>query len=114
MSLGITHVILRTTTRTRTLKGGGFGLTWRKRLAKQRKDFWEDEMVLHVLIEGLGDGSEEVERYGGGGSRHEKRPNIDRSHVEGHERMAKDYFADEHVYGPGIFRWRYRMQRGLF
>ena len=27
MSLGITHVILKTTTRTRTLKGGGFGLT---------------------------------------------------------------------------------------
>ena len=26
-SLGITHVILKTTTRTRTLKGGGFGLT---------------------------------------------------------------------------------------
>ena len=91
---------------------------WRKRLAKQRKDFWEDdqqdEMVLQVLIEGLGEQNEEVERYGGGGSRPGKRPNIDRSHVEGHERMMKDYFADEPVYGPGIFRRRYRMQRGLF
>ena len=27
MSLGISHVILKTITRTRTLKGGGFGLT---------------------------------------------------------------------------------------
>ena len=26
-SFGMTHVILETTTRTRTLKGGGFGLT---------------------------------------------------------------------------------------
>ena len=51
---------------------------WRKRLAKQRRDFWEDdqqdEMVLQILIEELREQSEEVERYGGGGSRPWKRP----------------------------------------
>ena len=40
MSFGMTHVILKTTTRTRTLKGGGFGLTGTVCSSKGNATMW--------------------------------------------------------------------------
>ena len=48
-----------------------------------------------------------------GGSRLRKASNIERYRHEMHERMMLDYFCDTPVYGPGLFRHRYRMWRSL-
>ncbi|XP_020257992.1 putative nuclease HARBI1 [Asparagus officinalis] len=39
---------------------------------------------------------------------------IQRDRVQGHNRLYRDYFAEEPVYGPRIFRRRFRMHRPLF
>ena len=49
-----------------------------------------------------------------GGSRPGRAPNVDRGIQQGHERIIKDYFAPEPVYGEKVFRRRFRMHRLLF
>jgi hypothetical protein len=49
-----------------------------------------------------------------GGSRPGRRGNIERDRLEMHARMIKDYFADNPIYGPSLFRRRFRMQCSLF
>jgi len=43
-----------------------------------------------------------------------RKPNIDREFREGTERIFRDYFAPNPVYGDLFFRRRFRMQRTLF
>jgi hypothetical protein len=74
----------------------------------------EEEMALTVLIDSLGMVNEIQERRTHGGSRLGKRANIDREREVGHERIMKDYFGENPVYPPHIFRRRFRMQRCLF
>lgn len=62
----------------------------------------------------LGVENEVVERRDPGGSRPGKRANIKRIHLEGHEKMFRDYFAEAPTYPLGMFRCRYRIQRPLF
>ena len=74
----------------------------------------EDDVVMNFV---LGLGFVNLERALPsirGGSRPGKSPNIERFRVEMHHRMISDYFCDEPVYGPNLFRRRYRMQRSLF
>ena len=49
-----------------------------------------------------------------GGSRPGRSPNINRNSLEGHERIIKDYFADQPIYDEKLFRRRFRMRRALF
>jgi hypothetical protein len=49
----------------------------------------------------------------GGGSQPGKAQNIERFRHAMHERMMQDYFCDTPVYGPALFRRRYRMRRSL-
>ena len=49
-----------------------------------------------------------------GGSRPGKRPNINRESQSGHDRIIKDYFAEQPIYGDKLFRRRFRMRRSLF
>ena len=39
---------------------------------------------------------------------------IDRNHLAGHRRLYDDYFAEEPVYPPNLFRRKFRMRRSLF
>ncbi|XP_020266933.1 uncharacterized protein LOC109842471 [Asparagus officinalis] len=39
---------------------------------------------------------------------------IQRDRVQGHNRLYRDYFAEEPVYGPRLFRRRFQMHRPLF
>lgn len=51
----------------------------------------------------------------GGGSRPGKAPNLDRSHLQGHQGLLRDYFVDGPQCFPAEkFRRRYRMNRNLF
>jgi hypothetical protein len=54
------------------------------------------------------------ERPQHGGSRPGRAPNVDRGIQQGHERIIRDYFAPEPVYGEKVFRRRFRMRRSLF
>jgi hypothetical protein len=91
---------------------------WRRRLASQRQDLLDDdeeeEMALRVLIDNLGMENEIQGQRSHGGSRPGKRANIDRECDVGHERIMKDYFGENPVYPPRIFRRRFRMQQCLF
>jgi hypothetical protein len=87
--------------------------SWRRRLAFQREELLnddeEDDLILLVMIKSLGVENEVVERRDPGGSRLGKRANIQRNHLEGHEKMFRDYFSETPTYPLGIFRRRYRM-----
>ncbi|KAF5794373.1 putative harbinger transposase-derived protein [Helianthus annuus] len=39
---------------------------------------------------------------------------IRRNHIQGHERLYRDYFAENPVYPSNLFRLRFRMSRPLF
>jgi hypothetical protein len=84
-------------------------------LASQRQDLLdyeeEDEMALRVLIDNLRMEDEIQERRGHGGLRPGKRANIDREREVGHKRIMKDYFGEDLVYPPHIFRPCFQMQR---
>ena len=47
-------------------------------------------------------------------SQRKRRRYIDRNHLAGHKRLYDDYFAEEPVYPPKLFRRRFRMRRSLF
>jgi hypothetical protein len=48
------------------------------------------------------------------GSRPGRRGNIERDRLQMHAWMMKDYFCDNLIYGPTLFRRRFRMRRSLF
>jgi hypothetical protein len=87
---------------------------WRRRLASQRQDLLDDdeeeEMALRVLIDNMEMENEIQGWKSHGGSRPGKQANIDREHEVRHERIMKDYFGEDLVYLPHIFRRRFRMQ----
>jgi hypothetical protein len=74
----------------------------------------EEEMALRVLIDNLELENEIQERRNHGGLRPGKRANIDQEREFGHERIMKDYFGEDPVYSPHVFRHRYRMQQCLY
>jgi hypothetical protein len=49
----------------------------------------------------------------GGGSQPGKARNSERFRHAMHQRMMHDYLCDTPVYGPALFRHRYRMRRSL-
>jgi hypothetical protein len=91
---------------------------WRRRLASQRQDLLDDdeeeEMALRLLVENMGMENEIQGRPSPGGSRPGKRENIDREREVGYKRIMKDYFGEDPVYPPHLFRRRFRMQWCLF
>jgi hypothetical protein len=92
--------------------------TWRRRLASQRQDLLDDdeeeEMALRLLVENMGMENEIQGQTSHGGSRPGKWANTDREREVGYERIMKDYFGEDPVYPPHLFRRRFRMQRCLF
>ncbi|KAK9983643.1 hypothetical protein SO802_033168 [Lithocarpus litseifolius] len=60
----------------------------------------EDEIIIKLLM--------------GETSQRKCRRYIDRNHLAGHKRLYDDYFAEEPVYPPKVFRRRFRMRRSLF
>ncbi|XP_065621849.1 uncharacterized protein LOC112037137 [Quercus suber] len=60
----------------------------------------EDEIITKLLT--------------GSTSQRRHRRYIDRNHLAGHRRLYDDYFAEEPVYPPNLFRRRFRMRRSLF
>jgi hypothetical protein len=87
---------------------------WARLLASQEsimEDDEEDEFNLNLVL-GLGRNNEgiplpKVLR----GFRRRKAPNIERHRYAMHEKMMGD---NAPIYGPGLFRWWYQMQRSLF
>ena len=43
-----------------------------------------------------------------------RRRYINRNHLAGHKRLYDDYFVEELVYSPKVFRRRFRMRRSIF
>eukprot|EP00475_Leptophrys_vorax_P044887 TRINITY_DN9155_c0_g1_i1.p1 TRINITY_DN9155_c0_g1~~TRINITY_DN9155_c0_g1_i1.p1 ORF type:complete len:121 (-),score=36.60 TRINITY_DN9155_c0_g1_i1:79-441(-) len=75
--------------------------------------FFEDDELddfMNKLIseQGMGVGVEMPS------SRFGKHPNIDRSMDEDHQRICKDYLAEDPVYPEPMFRRRFRMPSDLF
>ena len=63
-------------------------------------DSYEDEIIIKLLT------SETSQR-----KRHRY---IDCNHLVGHKRLYDDYFVEEPVYPPKVFRRRFRMRHSLF
>ena len=63
-------------------------------------DSYEDEIIIKLLT------SETSQR--------KRRRYIDHNHLVGHKRLYDDYFAEESVYPPKVFRRRFRMRHSLF
>jgi hypothetical protein len=92
---------------------------WRERLAASRRQFREDDEedelnIRMVLGHFHGGVDEEPLPRVRGGSRPGRARNIDRERQLMHQRMILDYFCDTPVFGPSLFRRRYRMRRSLF
>ena len=60
----------------------------------------EDEITIKLLT--------------GSTSQCKHRRYIDRNHLASHKRLYDDYFAEEPVYPPNLFRRRFRMRHSLF
>ena len=60
----------------------------------------EDEIIIKLLT--------------GSTPQRKHRRYIDRNHLVGHRKIYDDYFAEELVYPPKLFRRRFRMRRSLF
>ena len=60
----------------------------------------DDEIIMKLLM--------------GETSQRKRRRYIDRNHLAGHKRLYDDYFAEEPVYPPNLFRRRFRMRHSLF
>ena len=63
-------------------------------------DSYEDEIIIKLLT------SETSQR--------KRRRYIDHNYLVGHKRLYDDYFAEESVYPPKVFRRRFQMRRSLF
>jgi hypothetical protein len=86
-----------------------------KQIGEQLEDD-EDEIAAISLLQQMSQATAAVlnsERQHGG-SVLGKRTNVERNRAQGHQRMFKDYFADELTYNDILFRRRYRMRRQLF
>lgn len=57
---------------------------------------------------------DDAPRKNGGGSLPGKAPNVQRGHIDAHEQLWSDYFADPPKYNDYLFRRRFRMGRRLF
>jgi hypothetical protein len=67
-------------------------------------DLDNDEMIIKYLMEeGSSSQCNVVQRR-----------YIERDHLQGHERLFLDYFAESPVYTPNLFRRRFRMRHSLF
>jgi hypothetical protein len=91
---------------------------WRARLQASwellLEDDEEDDLNMNLIL-GQGFNNQEVALPRvARGSCPGKAANIERYRHQMHERMMEDYFCDAPVYGPSLFRRRYRMQRSLF
>jgi hypothetical protein len=92
---------------------------WRARLEAGRRlildddeeDEWNVNMLLNLMP--LEENDMLLPRIHRG-SQPGKAANIDKDRHAMHERMIRDYFCDTLVYGPHLFRRRYRMRRSLF
>jgi hypothetical protein len=74
----------------------------------------EDEQILGLIL-GLQEVEEDVlQPRVASGSRPGRRGNIERDRLQMHARMMMDYLCDNPVYGPALFRLRFRMRRSLF
>ena len=66
----------------------------------------------------LDDESDEDEKiiklFTGETSQCKRRRYINCNHLAGHKLLYDDYFAEEPVYPPKVFRRRFRMRRSLF
>ncbi|XP_075666073.1 uncharacterized protein LOC142635907 [Castanea sativa] len=60
----------------------------------------EDEIIIKLLTSSI--------------SQCKRRRYIDCNHLAGHKRLYDDYFAEEPVYPPNVFRRRFRMRCSLF
>jgi hypothetical protein len=74
----------------------------------------EDEFILSLIVGLQGVEEDVLPPPRVGGSRPGRRGNIERDRLEMHARMMKDYFCDNPVFGPSLFRHRIRMRRSLF
>jgi hypothetical protein len=81
----------------------------------------EDEVEEHIELKILYEAAkqeieEEKQKILGmkhGGSRKNRRPNIERGHVQGHARIWNDYIKEDATYADH-FRRRFRMRKELF
>lgn len=71
--------------------------------------FFDDDVDIAQLLS-----SSDEEEARPGGSRPGKSPNIERGHIEGDARLRADYFCDNPVYGPALFKRRFRVSRATF
>ena len=60
----------------------------------------KDEIIIKLLM--------------GETSQCKRRRYINRNHLAGHKRLYDDYFVEELVYSPKVFRRRFRMRRSIF
>ena len=71
-------------------------------------------MCLLLQWDALESDSDQEEQARHGGSLPGRSPNINRSRIEGHNRLFADYFAMNPVFTAAQFRRRFRMGRNLF
>lgn len=90
---------------------------WTERMGALQQQFIEDDdedqfnATLFADSEGS---SDELPIPKHGGSHPGRGPNLSRDREAWNQRMIDDYFGDTPVFGPEIFRRRYRMRRDLF
>ena len=91
---------------------------WRVRLAASRQQLFqnddEDDLMLNLVVGQFDVGGDGGPRVVHRGSRPGRARNIDRERQQGHDWIFFDYFADPPVFGPDVFRRRFRMRRSLF
>ena len=85
-------------------------------VSRQRlfQDDDEDDVMLNLVVGQFDVGGDTLPRVVHRGSRPGRVRNIDRQRQQGHDRIFADYFSDSPVFGPDVFRRRFRMQRSLF
>jgi hypothetical protein len=91
---------------------------WREELMRnlqvELEDDESEEHVWKMAVAQMGDFEDEEKTVQVGGSRPGRAPNVNRNFEMGHQIIFQDYFSNEPVYGPLMFRRRFRMRRELF
>lgn len=70
--------------------------------------------MLNLVVGQFDVGGDALPRVVHHGSRPGRARNINRERQQRHNRIFVDYFADPPVFGPDVFRRRFRMQRPSF